>query len=362
MHWKSLPVLLSGLLGLAPAHGQQILRIFTWDGYVTAEDLAAVNRLLDERQIDVRAEVIQPYAEGPEQMFDILRAGKVDLSFLTLNYIQMQDGRIASLLQPIETAKLSRYGPLIPMLRRIPMGLGQDGRPLYLPFGGGAYGIWANRRVLGPKELPTRLDDLLAPRWKGKLALTDGQVQPNVALAFMAQGEEPFKLNAMVRAGLRREAIRESAGSGQPQQFLNALYAQVGEFWSTAPSFKPGLELVASYGVEIAGRRALGEDWQLVNFAEGNTVWMDTMNLAKTVGGAKREAAYVFMDYFLSETVQNRVVNGLSMVAVVSTVRNPLLDDNPGFFAESHFWPPYERQADNLMRAMSEAAMRAREP
>ncbi|MBI2381970.1 MAG: extracellular solute-binding protein [Gammaproteobacteria bacterium] len=337
----------------------ETLRVFTWEGYVTPADLEAVNKQLAERKLDVKVEVIQPFATGPEQMFDILRAKKADLSFLTLNYIGMQEGRIANLLQPIDTARLKNYGDVNPKLGRVGMGMAGD-KPLYVPYGGGAYGLWANMKQLKAEELPTKLSQLLEPRWKGKLSLTSGQVQPNVALAFMAQGEEPFKLNSMVKAGQRQEAVQTSGADAPAQAFLNTLYGQVGEFWDAAPAFKPEHQIVASYGIEIAGLRAKGEDWQLVPFAEGNTVWMDTMNIAKDVSGARLDAAYVFMDYFLTPAVQDRVVNGLSMVAVVGTVKNPLLESNPDFFSEARFWPPYERQADNLMRAMSDAAMKAR--
>lgn len=347
-----------GFSGLASA--AETLRIFTWDGYVPAEDVAAVNRLLAEKKIDVKVEVIKPFAEGPEQMFDVLRAQQADVSFLTLNYIGMQGARIAGMLQPIDTSRLSNYRSVLPVLAKIGMGLNAEGKPLYVPWGGGAYGIWANMKVLQPGELPTKLNDLLDPKWKGKLSLTSGQVQPNVALAFMANGEAPFKLNDLFKAGKRPEAMKDANPGSPAQTFLNALYNQVGEFWAAAPEFKQGQLLVASYGPEIAGLRAKGENWQLVNFAEGNTVWMDTMNIVKDLKGAKLDAAYVFMDYFLSDAVQNRVVERLSMVAAVSTVKNPLLDANPNFFDPAKFWPPYELQADNVMRSMSDAAMKAR--
>jgi spermidine/putrescine-binding protein len=68
------------------------------------------------------------------------------------------------------------------------------------------------------------------------------------------------------------------------------------------------LWIVASYGPEIAALNRKGQDWQLINFKEGNTVWLDTMNIAKGVSGKKLEAAELFIDYFLGKEVQNRVV------------------------------------------------------
>lgn len=59
----------------------------------------------------------------------------------------------------------------------------------------------------------------------------------------------------------------------------------------------------------------------------------------------------------MDKEVQNRVVNGLSMVAVTSTVKNPLIEANPKFFEQGFFWPPYDTVADNMMKKMSDDAM-----
>lgn len=342
------------------ARADKTLRILTWEGYVSDADLEAINATLAARGLAVRAEVISPYAEGPEQMFMLLRANRADLSFLTLNYIKMQKGRITGLLQPIDTGRLANYRQVLPELASLEMGMA-GGQLFYVPFGGGSYAIWANMQRLAPDELPRRLADLLNPRWRGRLSLTSGQVQPNVALAFMALGDPPFLLHDLMRAGRRQEARHIAAVDGSAQAFLNRLYAQVGEFWSSAPRFADDQLLVASYGPELAPLHAQGKDWRQVEFAEGNTVWLDTLNIARGVEGEKLEAAYLAIDHFLTPAVQTRVVAELNMVAAVSTVANPQLAASPDLFSAKRFWPPYNRTADNLMRQMSDHAMQARQ-
>lgn len=350
------------VLGIAQcAVAEQTLRILAWEGYVSVEDLVAINRSLAEQGLAVKAEVIDPYAEGPEQMFMLLRAGRVDLSFLTLNYLKMQQGRMTGLLQEIDSTRLSRFKQLLPQLAHLDMGMDGE-RLLYVPFGGGTYGIWANMQKLNKGELPRYLGDLLQPRWKGKLTLTSGQVQPNIAMAFLALGEPPFLLNDLMRDGKRKDAKLLSAADSSAQDFLDRLYAQVDEFWVSAPQFRDEQLLVASYGPEMAAQRARGEDWQRVEFAEGDTAWLDTMNIAKGVSGEKLRAAYLVIDHFLSEEVQHRVVTKLNMVAVVSNVDNPMLNANPELFNAERLWPPYDRTANNLMLKMSMHAMQARSP
>ncbi len=344
-------------LGTAFADESTTLRIFTWDGYVTAEDIAAVNQLLSDAGNPCKAAVIDTLAQGPEQMFDVIRAEQCDISFLTLNYIKMQDERIARLLQPINvnSPRIPEYANTLPSLRQIPMGL-SGGKPLYVPYGGGAYGIWANMKKVSKDELPAKASDLLSPKWKGELSLTKGQIQPNVALALMILGKPAFHVNDLVESGDRAEAMDLCAADGELQATLSQLYGQVGSFWEAAPTFEH--KLVASYGIEIAGLRAKGEDWQLVNFAEGNTVWLDTMNIMASVSGAKLEAAEIFINYFLSKPVQERVVNSLSMVGAIQGISNPMIDANPDFFKPTMFWPPYTSLADNLMRTLSDNAMK----
>ena len=101
------------------------LKVLTWDGYVLPEDVKAVNVLLKEKGYDVQVKVISPWAEGPEQMYKLLRGNKADISFLTLNYIKMQAGKTARLLQGINVGspRLSNYQYLSDSLTKITMGM-----------------------------------------------------------------------------------------------------------------------------------------------------------------------------------------------------------------------------------------------
>ncbi len=141
---------------------------------------------------------------------------------------------------------------------------------------------------------------------------------------------------------------------------VTGLYQQVGQFWTTGPDFNdPKITLLASYGIAASAANKAGGNWQIVNFKEGNSVWLDTLNFHKSVSGRKLEAAEIFVNYFIGKQVQNRVVNELGMVAASSLVdSNPLIEANPEFFDVKMFWPPYEKSADNIMLKISNAAMK----
>ena len=337
------------------------LRIFTWDGYVTQEDTIEVNkRLAQSGYDDFTVKVIEPYAEGPEQMFEIIRLGLADVSFLTLNYIQMQDNKIARLLQPINvtSSRFTNYQNLSNSLKDIPMGLNTAQAPLYIPWGGGAYGIWANMDKLAANELPSSISDIWQPKWKHQLGLSIGQIQPNIVLASLAMGKAPFYLNDLAKD--RKSLNGALKESSDIQSSMNALYGQVSQFWTTGPDFNdPNVSILASYGIAASAANKAGGNWQLINFKEGNSVWLDTINFHRGLKGRKLEAAEIFANYFIGKQVQERMVNELGMVAASTLVdSNPLIEQNPDFFNVKMFWPPYEKSADDIMLKISDIARR----
>ncbi|MEC4728440.1 extracellular solute-binding protein [Shewanella sp. D64] len=285
------------------SYAKEVLRIFTWDGYVTAQDLLIVNKQLKLQGYNIEASVISPFASGPEQMFNVLRAGKTDISFLTLNYIKMQEEKTSKLLQVIDTQspRIPNYKKLRTELTQIPMGKNGKGM-VYIPFGGGAYGIWANMNKLNKEELPVSISDLWNEKWKGKLSLAKGQIQPNIALVMLSLNKSPYYINDLITSGKRREAIKFVKNTAQKQ--TNLLYQQVHSFWDGTPNYDQELLLTSSYGVEIAKQNTLGGKWEYIHFEEGSTVWLDTINFAKHLSGTKLEAAEIVANYFISKTVQ----------------------------------------------------------
>lgn len=338
-----------------------IIKVFTWSGYVQSDEIREVNKILKEKGYNYTVNVIQPWAEGPQQMFNILRKKQADISFITLNYIKMQGGKTLRLLQPIDinSPRLTNYKYLLKELKNIPMGM-EGGKHYYIPWGGGAYGIWANMKKINENEKPKSITELWDSKWTGKLSLTRGQIQPNIALSMLALNKPPFYLNEIVNNNdLLSKEIKKN---GKIQLKTDALYKQVAYFWNTTPEFKDNLLLVASYGPGVFAENSKGGNWQLINFKEGNTVWLDTINFHNSLKGKKLEAAEIFLNYFIGKKVQQRVVRGLGMVAASSLVKdNILLRKNPNFFRNKMFWPPYVIQADKVMKRISNTALKNRQ-
>ncbi len=340
------------------------LKVFTWEGYFHPKEVKAVNQLLHQKGYRYQVEIIEPWAEGPEQMFNVMRSGRADITFLTLNYMKMQHEKLMNLLQPINTRspRLTNYSQLAPELVNIPMGM-KDDQVYYIPWAGGAYGIWANMDKLTPEELPVSVNDLWQARWKGKLSLSSGQIQPNIALAAMAMGQPPFFINDIQDYNLLSAYLDANSTL---QVKLNQLYRQVAMFWNSGPVFYEDVVLVASYGPGASVANAQGGNWRLIQFKEGNTLWLDTINFHKHLTGRKLEAAEIFANYFIGQQVQQRAAREFGLVpasrlVAMSGSMSGSIDQSEQFFQTQMFWPPYRKAADNVMKMISDKALAERD-
>ncbi len=154
-------------------YSANILRVLTWEGYVLPEEVKEVNRILTKRGYPHRIELISPYAEGAEQMFRLIREKKCDIMFLTLFFIKMQGEKTSKLLQHINvnSPRLTNYKYLLPTVGSIPMGLDKNHNPLYIPWGGGTYGFYADMKRVKEHEVPKSVKDLWDNEWRGKISL-----------------------------------------------------------------------------------------------------------------------------------------------------------------------------------------------
>ena len=355
-------IIFSGLFTSSGVHAEEALRVLTWEGYVLPEDVREVNRILKQEGYPYKVEVISPYAAGAEQMFRLIREEKCDIMFLTIFFIKMQGDKTSRLLEPIHmnSPRLTNYKYLIPGLKEISMGLDRNHRPLYIPWGGGTYGFYADTRKVKPSEIPSSVSDLWDRKWKGNISLNIAQPWYNIGLVLMSLGKNPFYINQLILSGKRKEAISLCDSESEIQRKTNELYRQAGHFWKNSPEFREKLVIVSSWGPEILGENAKGAGWKFIEFREGNMLWLDTINFRRGLPERKKEAAEIFANYFIGKKVQTRVCKGLAMVAASSLAEsNRMIEVNPNFFRQDMFVPPYTKIADNLMQTVSNRALRA---
>jgi len=334
------------------------LRIFTWTGYVTPENITQVNKILVNKGYNYQVEVIATKAEDADQMFSVIRKKQCDITFLTLFFIKMHGEQISKLLQPINinSPRLTNYKNLDPKLTHIAMGMQQD-KPLYIPWGGGIYGFFINTHKVEKQDIPTSVKDLWADKWRNKFSLNQGQFWYNVGLTLQALDFHPFYLEQLALKNDRKALKELLAKQGAVLNKFKQLYNNTGGFWQSSTKFTEHLDIVSSWGPEIKVQNDKGGKWQLIDFKEGHLAWLDTINFVRDLKGEKLAAAEVVANYFINRQVQQRIVNELSMLpASIDLESRGLLDHYPNLFSADLFVPPYSQLSYSLMQQMVEQA------
>lgn len=355
----ALLLLLSSSLNLA----YEPLRILTWEGYIQEQDIKRVDQLLAENKLPFYVEVVKPFAEGAEQMFDLIRGQYCDVSFLTLFFIKIEKEQTLRLLQPIntESVHLDNYPDLLASLTHLDMGLNDQGQPLYIPWGGGVYGFYADHKKLKPTKIPRSVKALWSPEWRGQFSLNKTQAGYNLGLALMSLDKSPFYLYQLIQQNQREEIKALIHPEGALQQQLNLLYQNAGNLWTSTTEFEPELKIVSSWGPEIQAQNRAGGDWRFIDFIEGHMAWLDTINFVKHLKGEKLAAAEIFANYFIGKQVQNRIANELSMVpALVDSAENRVLGQSQQLYQKEMFVPPYDEVSYGIIKKMVNIAEQSR--
>ena len=330
------------------------LRIFTWEGYITANDIQEINQELVDKNYNFEAEIIETLAEDAEQMFSVIRNNQCDITFLTLFFIKMHGDKTSRLLQSINTnsPRLTNYKTLDPDITQLAMGV-SDKKPLYIPWGGGVYGFYVNADKVKKEDIPRSVKDLWLPKWANRFSLNKGQFWYNVGLTLQALDHHPFYLEQLAQQR-KRDKLKELTKVDTPlNKKLQALYKNSNNFWQSSTKFSANLDIVSSWGPEINRQNKNGGNWQLIDFKEGHLAWLDTINFVKNLSGKKLEAAEVVANYLIGKKVQQRIADELSMLPASMTIKNRgLLDNYPDLFNSELFVPPFNRLSYSIMEQM----------
>ncbi|RTR38751.1 extracellular solute-binding protein [Shewanella canadensis] len=341
------------------AEVKQPLRVLTWEGYVTAEDVREVNLILTEQGYNYEVELVTPFAQSADQMFDLIRARKCDITFLTLYFIKMQKEQTSKLLQAIniQSPRLTHFPDLHAKLTRLDIGINANGEPLYIPWGGGIYGFYINTDKVKQADIPTSVSDLWLDEWKNTFSLNIAQEWYNLGLALMSMGHSPFYLYESLKSHDRQTVLKMSSPDGELQYKIAKLYLAAKSFWLNSSGFNDELLIVSSWGPEVHSQHVKGDNWQLIDFKEGHMAWLDTINFVKGVEGKKLEAAEIFANYFIGKEVQTRISSELSMIPASKKVAaNPMLGDVNNIVKKIWVVPPFDNSSYDIMKKMTDRA------
>ncbi len=328
------------------------LNVLEWEGYVSSfeADFASYAK---SKGVDVKLNIIKPFIGGPDDVFKAMRSKKADVATPSNSYYKMNENRIIKTLQPIDFSKLSNYSKILPSLRTANYDE-LKGKKYSVPLLGGSYGLASNNaNVKG-------WADMWLPANKNKFSISTDCFECNIYNTLMVLGYGPDVFYGKKGTSFDKAKV---------QQKLNELVANTNTFWGALGDVNQlnSLNLVSSYGFSIAEAKAKGMPWKMVTPVEGQTLWLDTLAIGKSVNGEKLAAAYLLIDFMISEANQKKMLELFGTV-IVNGETAKLLDaqyakdhyvGDESYFKADYLWRPLSSRTRGSYKAMWDKAVAA---
>lgn len=329
------------------------LNILEWEGYISPfkEDFEVYAK---SKGMEVELNIMDPYITDPELIFNKLRARAADVTTPTHNYYKMNKNRLLLVLQPIDFSRLSHYPKVLNSLRNSQYDEFK-GKKYSVPLLGGSYGLAYNA---AKRDEPKSWEELWQPENKAKFAITGDQFEANIYTTLLVLGYPPESFYDI-------DAIEFDKPKVQAK--LTSLVQNADSFWNGMADVErmKDLELATTYWFGVAAANKSGQNWKLANPKEGQTVWLDTLAIGRHVKGEKLDAAYLLIDFMISEPVQKRILEMYGSI-IVNGATAKLLDPqlvkdarvgDETFFSEQYLWRPLSSRTRNTYKQMWNKAM-----
>ncbi|UCX03606.1 ABC transporter substrate-binding protein [Shewanella glacialimarina] len=324
------------------------LNVLEWEGYISPfkEDFKAYAKT---KGMEVELNIMDPYITDPELIFNKMRASAADVTTPTHNYYKMNQDRLLQVLQPIDFSRLTNYSKVLGSLRTSQYDEFK-GEKYSVPLLGGSYGLAYNA---AKRDEPKSWEVLWQPENKGKFAITGDQFEANIYTTLLVLGYPPESFYDIDATTLDKSKV---------QAKLDSLVQNADSFWGGMADVErmKDLELVTTYWFGVAAANQSGQNWKLATPKEGQTVWLDTLAIGKHLNGEKLDAAYLLLDFMISEPVQKRILEMYGSIIVngeTAKLLDPQLvkDARVGdetFFSEQYLWRPLSSRTRNTYKQM----------
>lgn len=319
------------------------LNILEWEGYISPFQ-KEIESFAKSKGVDLKLNFVKPYITNPDQIFNEVRNGNVDIVTPTNNYYKMKGSQLIKVLHPLDFSKMSNYSNVIKGLREA--SYDKTGKGKYsVPLLGGSYGLFYNAdKVSDPKTWEVLWD----VKNKGKFAITNDQYEANFYTTLIMMGHKPNSVYDISKSNPDKKKLQDK---------INVLASNAKLFWggSIKKEEMKDLSYATSYWFGVAEANKSGQNWKPATTKEGVTVWLDTMSLSASTAKdeAKLKASYMVMDFMIGKATQAKLKKMYGSVMVNSSV-NP----NRDFFKDEYFWKPLSARTKNTYKTMWQKAVK----
>jgi spermidine/putrescine transport system substrate-binding protein len=255
------------------------LHVLNWQGYGTDEAWAV--EIFTQR---TGVKVVHDYFNSEQEMLTKLRTSPGAYDVVLINSSFTPTATAESLIQPIDTSKITNFKDLNPQLRDAPV-FQKDGKVYGIAWVWGVTSIAYNTDKI--TDSPDTIELLWDPKYAGKVGWRDDAVEA-VQMGALATGQD-------MNSPPDLDKIKEK---------LKALKPQIKTFWSSEDewnkAFAAGDFEVSVYwsGSAARSKKAFKLPVAFMVPKEGAIGWFDGLSIATNAPNV--EAAHAFIDFMVS--------------------------------------------------------------
>lgn len=297
-------VILIGLFiciaGIEQSSARQLsLRLLIWDGYAPLEVRDSFSRIiLSKYGIDLKFKI--NYASNPDEFFDKLRMGDVDMISPAHNLPKDSRFNLTTngLTLPINLENIPNYKKLRPDLFRQSWAMEGD-KVFAIPVVNGIFGLAYNEKKI--KTPPKSWEIFWDPVYKGKYSVNKDYYELNVYISALALGynkEEIFHYDQIKGANLENK--------------LKLLSKNSGAFWQgfDKPEHYKNLSLATTWRVVFPHDNEAFKNWRIAVPEQGTPSWTDALMISHTLEDRPllRRIAEDWINYLLEPEIQANII------------------------------------------------------
>lgn len=276
------------LLGVGPAHGAEVLRVLSWEGYADPD----VVKVFEQRH-NVRVEVTN--VDSDTILWKKMNAGNgVTYDLVAANTAEIARYRAAGLLQSIDPSAIPNIQRQLMQFRdprQVP-DIFHSGKQFAVPYTYAEMGLIFDRKSFPTP--PSSISVLWDPRYRGRVLAYDGGAH-NFSLAALKSGlDNPFSIPEAKWESMAGELIAL-------RRNVLGFYTQLDDSLRQYRD-RGAVLLFANYGSQQVSRlRKAGLDVGYAIPREGALAWLDCW--AITSVSKQRKLAEKWIDYMLEASV-----------------------------------------------------------
>ncbi|MCG7500241.1 extracellular solute-binding protein, partial [Vibrio sp. Of7-15] len=277
------------------------LRFLGW-GYLPPFE-ENFKKIAAEHNLDVTITMVKPVIEVADDVFNALRADAADVLLPGSHFFGDFNARLFKLLHPIDVNRIPNYQYLQPALSQAKFDTYQE-KKYSVPQTAAVMRLIYNADKVS--TAPTSFLVLSDPENKGKVAtsaIAENSLIPLLLglgyTAYEAQDYHHFRLSVP-----------------QLQTLATQLVSNKQYYWQQVNDVEKmqDISYSTSWGIEVSEARASGQNWQ---FSEAKGIQaLDTLVIAKKLTNQpdKLKAAYLLINYLISEEYQTAFVHAAPFI------------------------------------------------